>query len=407
MSRAKGLLLLALGIGNLIVLATLGSLLIRGLRPPELPTPFVITAQPTDTPPTLEMSNPSQAPVESPQAASPTPETATPTEPPIAPIIAISTTCPITASGGLGSEIAASVARMPGPDSNGMVVPTEAQLNAWRELVTVLAQGDSTAACNLIAANGFPYQLVQFTDIRAANAVYWLLREVDPVTVGWGTYVIRASEVFTNVVVEAPHPVADWRTDPQGVKMFRALQAKALLVAGAHRCANQGFSPCGNKTMACGQLQPYRESDVAHATQTIFQASHQALVPCGGKTVALQLHGNGLATCPDLFISNGTLYPGGLTNKLFEAASRACGDFTVDVADGAAGECAFYGGGSVQGTYSNGCALAAKPDPCFSFPLYPSYPEQFLHLEQSLALREDDACLIEALRVVFRAELEP
>ena len=64
------------------------------------------------------------------------------------------------------------------------------------------------------------------------------------------------------LIIEVPHPVADWFTDPQAVTIFRQSRARALLVAGTHRCANSDFSTCTGQTWACGPLEAYRVSDV-------------------------------------------------------------------------------------------------------------------------------------------------
>jgi hypothetical protein len=209
-------------------------------------------------------------------------------------------------------------------------------------------------------------------------------------------------EAVSEAVIQVPHPVADDRTALQGADLFRRLKARALMIAGAHRCANADFSPCSGTTVACGPLEPYRSSDVAHAAQTAFQAAHKALVPCGGARVAIQLHGNGLAACPDLFISNGTLNPRSTTLDLYASAARRCSGYSVGLAGGLEGECAFNGGATVQAVYSNGCALKPPLDTCTGYPEWSSNPERFIFLEQSIGLRLDYDCLVEALEETLR-----
>jgi hypothetical protein len=51
----------------------------------------------------------------------------------------------------------------------------------------------------------------------------------------------------------------------------------------------------------------------------------------------------------------------------------------------------------VQGRYSNACFVPGH-DPCTMAVSDPSDPEQFIHLEQSLAFRQDGDCLLAALR---------
>jgi hypothetical protein len=322
-------------------------------------------------------------------------------------------TCVKPMIGGLGSEIYAIVLAMPGPNSEGLRIPTEAQMAAWEELVHAVLQGEIPAACQIIHSQGFPYHLVYFTDVRNNRERYWMLREDAPVSTGWGTYVFRTAgnsqdlaEQFP-LIIEVPHPVADWFTDPQAVTIFRQSRARALLVAGTHRCANSDFSTCTGQTWACGPLEAYRVSDAAHTTQSMFQATHRALSPCDGTTITLQLHANSLGSCPDLFISNGTLFPGARSQALYQAASSACEGYTVDIGDGVGlngkDECVFTGGASAQAVYSNSCPTDPAVNACADPPPRPAGAEQYISLEQSGKLTDDYQCLVEAIQAVWGA----
>lgn len=320
---------------------------------------------------------------------------------PAAPRVRASTDCVVSMTGDLEFEIESIVDHMPGPDSDGMVVPTGAQLVAWQTVIDATASGDLNAACGVIEANSFPYRIVRYRDTRNGGSIYWILKENLPTFVGWGTYVLSTSDSARDLVVEVPHPGCEWRTEEQGVEVFRQLNARALLVAGTHRCANTTYSPCDGVTTFCGIEEPHRTSDVAHATQTMFDATHRALVVPGSDVVAVQLHGCSEPTCPDLFISNATCVPGDIANRLYARTVALCSGFSVDIADCVAPECSFVGTSNVQGRFSNGVYWSPDFDACTQTAPGPSNPEQFLHLEQSPALRQDDACLIAALRVVF------
>jgi hypothetical protein len=271
---------------------------------------------------------------------------------------------------------------------------------AWSVVVEAASRNDLSTACRLIAAQSFPYQVVEFTDLPHQSERIVMLREIVPVSVGWGTYVLRPAPA-RDLLIEVPHPLADSRTRSEGAALFRSLSARALLVAGAHRCANAGPANCGGTTIACGELGPYRESDVAHATQTMFQAAHQALAPCDGESLAIQLHGNSLATCPDLFISNGSIRPGEVSQAVYREARRACPDRTVDLADGEAGECGFYGNGA-QASYHAVCAQGWDLTVCPDTLSRPVGVERYLSLEQSWELRQDYTCLAEALEKALK-----
>ncbi len=309
--------------------------------------------------------------------------------------------CVITMTGGLVTEMQAIDKDMPGAGTDAMVVPDKAQMAAWKIILHAMLKGDIVTACGQIEANHFPYHILDFTDIPFNRERYLVLEEDRPVTTGWGTYVIRREGVQAEVVVEAPHPVDDERTELEAVEVFRQIHARALLVAGTDRCANQAYSPCSGKTMACGKLEPYRSSDVAHASRTMFQAAHEALVDCGGERVALQLHGNNLATCPDVFVSNGTMIPHRLSAQIFQNAAALCRPYQVDLAQGKETECSFYNGASVQAVYSNGCASPEQVNACTDFIGVPANPEQFISIEQSMQFRRDYGCFLDALKEVW------
>jgi hypothetical protein len=222
--------------------------------------------------------------------------------------------CVVDDSGDLIDEIRSIGSLLPGPDSNGMVVPTAAQMAAWEQLLDATEEGDLARACGVIAAQGFPYQIVRYTDTDHEGRTYFLLRENAPITAGWGTYLISEDEV-RDVVIEVPHPGCESHTEEEGVELFRQVGARAFMMAGTDRCANTTFSPCSGTTSFCGQEEPHRTSDVAHATQSMFHASHRALVEPGDSTVAVQIHGCSDPDCPDLFISNATCVPGELGER--------------------------------------------------------------------------------------------
>lgn len=308
--------------------------------------------------------------------------------------------CVIDGSGDLADEIRSIASLLPGPDSNGMVVPTAAQMEAWERLLDATEEGDLATACGVIATHGFPYQIVRYTDTGYDGRTYFLLRENTPTSVGWGTYVINV-ENLRDVVIEVPHPGCEWHTEEEGIELFRQVDGRAFVMAGTDRCANTTYSPCSGTTTFCGQEEPHRTSDVAHAVQTMFHASHRVLVEPGGSTVAVQIHGCTDPDCPDLFISNATCMPGNLGQRFYRKALIACEGFSVDLADCAPPECSLVGTTNVQGRFSNGSLGPPDFDPCSEFAPGPSQPEQFLHMEQSRALRQDFACLAVALRMTF------
>jgi hypothetical protein len=309
--------------------------------------------------------------------------------------------CPIEESGGLVTEMRTIIAAMPQAGSNGFIPPTDVQIAGWESLIQAIMDDDIPAACALIQSNGFPYELVLFTDTGNENQPYVMLREVEPVQVGWGTYVFSTGKSATPLVIEIPHPQADWNTEIEGVEIFRKTNARALLVSGTHRCSNDAFSSCTGITIACGQVEPYRLSDVGHGVQNMFHAAHKVLVECRSKTVAIQLHGNSVSNCPDIFVSNGTTKPGTIAGNISDAITASCREYNVDLANGEPGECAFTGGGSPQAVLTNSCRWSNPPDACTSQVLRPSGPDQFISIEQSLSVRKNFGCVVKALVGIF------
>jgi len=164
---------------------------------------------------------------------------------------------------------------MPRANSDGFVVPTDSQKQIFSTLVTDLRTGNLKSALSAASAN--EYELLWYTDQNDDNAVDYVLREADPSKNGWGLYVFRA-DTNSSVIIEAPHPIYDEGTPTLAADLFRALDARALLVAGAHRDANRDGS-----------------ADVSGKPQSIFQAVHetelQQAIASTGSGIILQIHG--------------------------------------------------------------------------------------------------------------------
>ncbi len=171
---------------------------------------------------------------------------------------------------------------MPRANSEGFVVPADEDMNIFSSIVTSLRKTNLEEA--LAAATANEYELLWYTDQNDDNAVSYVLREADPSKKGWGLYVLRAA-TNSNVIVEAPHPIFDEGTPDLAVDVYRALDARALLVAGAHRDANRDGS-----------------ADASASPQSIFQAIHvaelQESIDSTGSVIILQIHGFGASKHP-------------------------------------------------------------------------------------------------------------
>jgi hypothetical protein len=212
--------------------------------------------------------------------------------------------------------------------------------------------------------------------------MYYLLREKHPVTKGWGTYIFNTAH-RRELAIEMPHPWYDTNTYSEGTDIFRRTEAKFLLMAGTHRCANSAFSDCDGTTSACGGSNlPYPVSDMAHFTESVFQITHQEIIDSNPETYAISVHGHSNSSCEDIFLSNGRSngsWP--LLNSLKNSLLTS-GGLTVAVAGDGTSVCPLIGSTNVQGRYSNGSA-----NPCTQ--AASSTNGYFIHIEQTRFVRDN------------------
>jgi hypothetical protein len=180
-----------------------------------------------------------------------------------------------TIKGSFPNQISILEKNMPGAQSEGYLLPTGEEQADFTELVSALNKGDLTRAVHLATGNAY---IVNYYVDRGDNyAMSYLLREQKPIQKGWGLYAFRVDST-SNIIIEAPHPLYDKRTPAVALDIYRALDARALLIAGAQRNANRDKS-----------------ADVAHAPQSIFQSIHLALSDeiqtSEEDVIILQIHG--------------------------------------------------------------------------------------------------------------------
>lgn len=171
---------------------------------------------------------------------------------------------------------------MPGAYTEGYVPPTESNQQAFRSTVLFIMDQEINAAA--VLASTFNYELVKFSDKADLHTESYILRELQPIKNGWGLYIFR-KQSFREIVIEAPHPIADVKTSTVALHLYRALDAKALIIAGTHRDANID-----------GSADPARNQD------SIFQVVHSTLFEPGEepnkKMIFVQIHGYSTARHP-------------------------------------------------------------------------------------------------------------
>lgn len=280
-----------------------------------------------------------------------------------------------------------------GRGSNGYVAPDEQTLRVLEGAVSsVLAEIDATARApdwtfalhesalagyELCAGQGEESGLVLFQPIKAG--------------LGQALFAIRVASA-RGLIIEVPHTVFDHLTLEQGVALFQALDARALIVAGSHRCASTRASGCDGASSACGSVEAYRDSDMAHATDSVFHLAHQLVANAHEDDLVLSLHG---MEARGVVISDGTTSETSSTS----AIARLEAELVVSIEDEPVVSCRglddpdadeLCGTSNVQGRHLNGAANACTEPARLS-------SGRFIHLEQSRSIRRKNQQVIEAL----------
>jgi hypothetical protein len=220
-------------------------------------------------------------------------------------------------SGDLQELAAAFEAALPGQDSQAYVDPGQQELSLILEAIGSALAGRLEAASARLA--GLRCELASFEDAKAGGS-HLLLREAIPAERGWGLFVLNRSPSARNLLIEVPHPAWDRFTPELGAEAYLRLDARAFLLAGAHRYANGERSPL---------------SDMTRNPRSLFQRLHELLTDADSQV--LQYHGfkrDNHPDYPNVVLSNGSERP---HHELYllKAALEARGE-TVGIYDGQA-----------------------------------------------------------------------
>lgn len=247
-------------------------------------------------------------------------------------------------------------ARIIPDDSEMYVPPSDTDLNRMRQLASlIMISAGTNDAANLsessLEASRLGYDLTKLTNEKTGIA-YYILRETTGKNRGWGLYIFRAGGGSRDLVIEAPHPVDDLRTDRIGIMAFSESKARAFLVAGTHRKANRDGS-----------------SDAAHSPHSIFEAVHEAVTK--SSTTVIQVHGFTLAKepgYPQVVLSSGDEVAASPVSEL-SSILKAKG-LTTEISGGGALK-ELEAATNAQGKYAN------------------SIGATFIHIELESSVRED------------------
>ncbi len=178
-------------------------------------------------------------------------------------------------NGDLANILAEAEKTMPKANTEGFIIPTKLDQLAFQQIALSIEKDNPESALRSALANN--YEILRLIDQGDLERADYILKEQLPIIKGWGTYVFRI-KAAQDIIIEAPHPIADERTPEVAMDIYRALNAKALLISGTHRNANQDGS-----------------ADSAHAPESIFQTMHITLFQLGPQvsknTIFMQIHG--------------------------------------------------------------------------------------------------------------------
>ena len=195
------------------------------------------------------------------------------------------------------------------PRSNGNHYrePSEEERGTWESCLQSFLDGHLVLARQAI--DELNYQIIEFQDTSQHPASnYYVFQEKPSRTNYWGTYVFTEDPLRKHLILQIPHPLYDSKTGYQGAYCFKRLSAGALFLSGTHRCNSTLESPCSGTTTACStNSAPYRISDNAHNTNSMFQVSTEVVFRTYANSKFVQLHGFAKNDSdPYVIMSNGT-----------------------------------------------------------------------------------------------------
>ncbi|MEQ8274656.1 MAG: hypothetical protein RMA76_46180 [Deltaproteobacteria bacterium] len=287
----------------------------------------------------------------------------------------------------LGQRIQDLLDEAPGRDSEGYVpLPAAARTPLRTAIAEVLAEDEAALLAVLPDAE---YGACR----RGTDAV-----QLDPAPGTGRALIVIRPRATRAVIVGAPHAMYEIDTATVARAVYDEVDALALVVSAAHRCANQRASGCSGETTACSaQSMPYVESDTAHNVVSAFHLAHEALLDGVATSTAISLHGKG---------GNGAVLSNGTMDVTTEDAlvARAVQALQAERPADAVLTCNRFPGGqvagqlcgttNVQGRHANGSPMACTVEAA-------SARDRFLHLELPLSIRSDpDAVSATVLRAL-------
>jgi hypothetical protein len=271
--------------------------------------------------------------------------------------------------------------------------PAGATLDAFRDSVESLLAGRGDDA--VAAAGQAGFELCRGADAEDDLAWWYAVGDEG----GQAQVVFRAAGARP-LILGNPHSWLEFGTLDECKLMFEQIGARALIITGTHRCANDAYTACDGTTNVCTDTSDrYRESDMAHVVDSVFQVAHEVLAGHFDQDWVISVHGFPLA---GISVSNGTSNPSaaGQPVALFGAALADAypGEYVTSCNEfpGAQVDVRYCGTTNVQGRQING-----SPAPCTQ--AASSSVERFMHLEQTFAIWLQPQPMVDALDSVVPA----
>ncbi len=253
------------------------------------------------------------------------------------------TVCPDAAT--MDELVACLKARMPRGGSGTYVAPGAKEQAAWRTIATAMLTGSCLDISISKHLRG-DVELRRLADAGLGTSFCVLVDARDDdkdgtSDLGWGAF-ITASSWNRELHLQAPHPLHDRTTPEEAAGIFQDAAARSLAIAGAHRYTLP--KPAGG----------HSETDMAHQTGTMFQASLRAVLDIAGAAAdVLQVHGMAATSCDgvDIYITGGEKAvpaPGSAVVRLRDAMREAHATWSITTY-GDTPTCGLHGSTNAQG----------------------------------------------------------
>ena len=131
------------------------------------------------------------------------------------------------------------------PDTLPAFIEPPDRLAIFSSLSDALASSDWPKAREISARLSYELSAINEADT-------WFVIASDDSKTGRGPTLVINISPRSDVILEAPHVPFEPGTGEQALTLLRDLGGRAVLIAGAHRCASRTYAQCSGKTAVYG-----------------------------------------------------------------------------------------------------------------------------------------------------------